>query len=138
PLSTVTESLSAANRRFAKDEDAKRQFSEASQLGAIDPYSYDTVFVPGGHGPLWDLADNEEVARLLSYLFSASMFMGAVCHGPAAVVSSEKNICGYLRGGKVTAFTDTEENLVFRSGVVPYKLESRLRAHGGDFKAAAL
>ncbi|HLS94001.1 MAG TPA: type 1 glutamine amidotransferase domain-containing protein [Sphingobacterium sp.] len=138
PLSTVTESLSAANRRFAKDEDAKRQFSEASQLGAIDPYSYDTVFVPGGHGPLWDLADNEDVARILSHFVSASKIIGAVCHGPAALLSIEKNIFGYLRGRKVTAFTDTEENLVFRSGVVPYKLESRLRAHGVDFKAAAL
>lgn len=138
PLSKLTENVSAANKRFAKDEDAQRAFADTEKLHTIDGADFDTVFVPGGHGPLWDLAADADVGRILSHCVHAGKVIAAVCHGPAALLSVEKAIFGFLRGKKVSAFTNLEENLVLRSPNVPYLLEDKLREHGADFSSATL
>ncbi|MFD1770915.1 type 1 glutamine amidotransferase domain-containing protein [Sphingobacterium suaedae] len=138
PLSKMTENLSTSNQRFLKDQDAQDALANTIQLKVINAFDYDIAFVPGGHGPLWDLHDNDDVARILTHFVSASKITGAVCHGPAALLAIEQNIFGYLRNKKITSFTNIEEKLVLRSGLIPYELESRLRAHGVDFSSAIL
>lgn len=136
PLSKLTENLASSNKRFAKDEDAQRAFAGTIPLATIQPNHYDTVFIPGGHGPLWDLAEDEAVGRILTHFVNESKIIGAVCHGPAALLAVESSVFGFLRGKKLTAFTDLEETLVFRSSNIPYLLETRLKEHGADFVAA--
>ncbi len=136
PLSKLTENVAPSNKRFLKDEDAQRAFAGTLTLKDIQPNKYDTVFVPGGHGPLWDLADHAIVGHILTHFVNESKIIGAVCHGPAALLAIEQSSFGFLRGRKVTGFTNLEENLVFRANNIPYFLETRLKEYGADFSAA--
>ncbi|KGE13357.1 type 1 glutamine amidotransferase domain-containing protein [Sphingobacterium deserti] len=132
PLSKLTENVAASNKRFQKDEEAQLAFASTEKVDTINPAEFDTVFVPGGHGPLWDLAENIAVGRILTHCVNESKIIGAVCHGPAALFAIEANIFGYLRGKKITAFSNLEENMVLRAAQVPYLLETRLREHEAD------
>lgn len=136
PLSKLTENLTGANRKFLDDENAQHRFKHTVELASVQASAFDGVFIPGGHGPLWDLARHPEVARLLSEFIIADKPIGAVCHGPAALVSLAQIQPNFLVGKQVTSFTDLEEKLVFRSDHIPFKLESRLVELGALFSAA--
>lgn len=138
PLSKLTENLAPSNKRFLKDEDAQRAFADTQRLDDIQPNQYNAVFIPGGHGPLWDLADHAAVGRILTHFLTESKIIGAVCHGPAALLSIENSVFGFLRDKTVTAFTNLEENLVFRTNNVPYLLETRLKEHGVNFSSSTV
>ncbi|WP_300598431.1 type 1 glutamine amidotransferase domain-containing protein [Niabella sp.] len=138
PLSTVTENITQANRRFIDDTAAKMAFENTFMLHEIDPTMFDAVFYPGGHGPLWDLAFNEFSGRLILHYLSAGKPVGAVCHGPAALTIAAELKPGLLAGRNITAFTNEEEVLVFRANNIPYKLEDRLKELGANFRSAAL
>lgn len=138
PLSTVTENITRSNRRFIDDPVARNAFENTLMLQEIDPTMFDAVFYPGGHGPLWDLAADEYSGRLILYYLSAGKPVGAVCHGPAALIIAAALKPGLLAGKRVTAFTNEEEVLALRANNIPYKLESRLKELGADFHRAAL
>jgi putative intracellular protease/amidase len=136
PMSELTENITGANRRYQDDEMAKAAFSQTTPLNQFQHDEYDAVFYPGGHGPIWDLAvDNNSGLLILDFL-DAGKPVGAVCHGPAALISAERLRPGLLQGRTISAFSDTEETMVGRSGNVPYKLQSRLKELGADVKTA--
>ncbi|GHE30988.1 type 1 glutamine amidotransferase domain-containing protein [Sphingobacterium griseoflavum] len=136
PLSKLTEHLAASNKRFTKDEEAQRLFASTEKLESIDPARFDAVFIPGGHGPLWDLAEDLSVGRILTHCVHDAKIIGAVCHGPAALLAIERTIFGFLRGKKITAFSNLEEGMVLRNQNVPFLLETRLREHGALLRLA--
>ena len=136
PLSKTTENITASNRRFQDDEVAQQKFSNTLKLEEVNAADFDSVFFPGGHGPLWDLATNERSGRIILDFLASNKPVAAVCHGPAALLKAAELQPGLLNGKKITGFTNTEEALVFRSDNIPYKLETRLKEHGADFHSA--
>lgn len=138
PRSKLTENISASNRRFDKDEKAQQVFKNTVKLSEIKAADYDAVFYPGGHGPMWDLADSETNANLLLQFYRAQKPVGAICHGPAALLKAAEKEPEFLKNKKVTAFSNTEEKLVGLHDNIPFRLEDRLKELGADFDAAAV
>jgi putative intracellular protease/amidase len=135
-VSELTENITESNRRFQDDEIAKAAFSHTTVLDQINHADYDAVFYPGGHGPIWDLAvDNNSGLLILDFL-DAGKPVAAVCHGPAALISAERLRPGLLTGKTISAFSNTEETMVGRSGNVPYLLQTRLEELGAEVKTA--
>lgn len=136
PMSELTENITESNRRFQDDEQAKAAFAHTTVLDQIRHTEFDAVFYPGGHGPIWDLAvDNNSGLLILDFLDSGKP-VAAVCHGPAALISAERQRPGFLKGKIISAFSNTEETLVGRSGNVPYQLQTRLEELGAEVKTA--
>lgn len=98
---------------------------------------YDAVFLPGGHGTMFDLPDNPHVQRLIRDFAQADKVIASVCHGPACLVGVmlEENV-PFVKGRRVTAFTDSEERSVQLDQVMPFLLEERLREQGAEFATA--
>lgn len=136
PMSELTENITASNRRFQDDEAANSAFSHTTPLNQISHEQFDAVFYPGGHGPIWDLAKDNDSGILILNFLDAGKPVGAVCHGPAALLSAENQRPGFLKGKVISAFSDTEETMVGRSGNVPYQLQSRLEELGAEVKTA--
>lgn len=136
PMSELTENITASNRRFKDDAADQSAFSNTAKLSAINADEYDAVFYPGGHGPLWDLATDEHSGKLILDFYNNGKPVGAVCHGPAALLKAEDMQPGFLKGKKVTGFTNIEEKMVLRSGNVPYLLQDKLKDAGGDYSSA--
>jgi putative intracellular protease/amidase len=135
-VSELTENITESNRRFQDDEIAKAAFSHTTVLNQINHADYDAVFYPGGHGPIWDLAvDNNSGLLILDFL-DAGKPVAAVCHGPAALISAERLRPGLLTGKTISAFSNTEETMVGRTGNVPYLLQTRLEELGAEVKTA--
>ncbi len=98
---------------------------------------FDAVYFPGGHGTMWDLPHNSDVAALLREADEQGKVIGAVCHGPAAFVgASGANGEPLVKGRTINSFTDAEEQAVELDETVPFLLESKLREEGGDFTKA--
>ena len=127
-----------AVERLLSDEAAQRQVTHARKATETDGGAYDAVFLPGGHGTMWDLPADAGVTRAVEAAYAAGKLVAAVCHGPAGLVSAKKpNGEPLVQGLKVNAFTNDEEDAVGLSGVVPFALETRLRELGGRFEHAA-
>ncbi|GHH84989.1 dimethylallyltransferase [Streptomyces sulfonofaciens] len=106
------------------------------RLEGEDPAAYDGIVIPGGHGPMQDLAVNEEVGRLLAAMLpDATKVVGSLCHGPAAFMSAGDEKSWLFEGRTMTAFTDEEERQVGLAANAPWLLESRLRGAGAHFEA---
>lgn len=121
-------------RRFEKDADANAQLERTVRLGSVKQEDYDTVFYPGGHGPLWDLAEDEDSIRLLESFLRAGKTIALVCHAPGAlrhVKAPDGN--PVVKGKTVTGFTDGEEEEVGLAQVVPFLVEDELMKLGATF-----
>ena len=106
------------------------------KLSNIDPTKYQAVYVPGGHGAMFDLADNDLVKEILASFANANKVVSAVCHGPAALVGVKLANGKYLVDGKnVTSFTNNEEDEVQKSAKMPFMLETKLKEQGAIFQA---
>lgn len=138
PMSELTENITGSNRRFQDDEIAKTAFSQTSPLNQINPADYDAVFYPGGHGPMWDLAKDNNSGILIHDFLDAGKPVAAVCHGPAALINAELQRPGFLKGKTVAAFSNTEETMVGRSGNVPYLLQTKLEELGATVNTALM
>ena len=103
---------------------------------SVQASDYDAVFLPGGHGTMFDLPDNPHVQRLIESFNSAGKPVASVCHGPACLVNVSSNGVSLVKGRKITAFTDNEERAVQLDKVMPFLLESRLRELGAEFMPA--
>lgn len=136
PMSELTENITGPNRRFQDDEAAKAAFEHTNVLSTINAADYDAVFYPGGHGPLWDLASDENSGRLILEFYNSGKPVAAVCHGPAALIKAAELQPGFIRGKTISAFTNTEEMMVRRKDNVPYMLETRLRELGAEIHSA--
>lgn len=131
--------------RFLKDAEAMAQVTSSRPLSAVRAADYDAVFLPGGHGVMWDLPTSELLARQLSEAWTAGKTLAAVCHGPAGLVNVvDADGRPIVAGRQVSAFTDTEEAAVGLTDTVPFLLETRLRGLGAvivsgpDFKPQAV
>ena len=123
--------------RFEADADAKAQLATALRLDSVKAEDFDTVFYPGGHGPMWDLAEDQNSVRLLETMFRAGKTLALVCHAPSAL-RHVKTPDGkpLVQGKRVTGFTNTEEEAVGLTKVVPFLVEDELKAKGGIFSKA--
>lgn len=121
-------------RRFEADPSAQAQLAATLRLGSIDQADFDTVFYPGGHGPLWDLAEDGNSISLIESFIAAGKPVGLVCHAPG-VLRHVKNAEGrpLVAGKQVTGFTNTEEEAVGLTKVVPFLVEDTLTALGGNY-----
>lgn len=104
----------------------------------VDADRYDAIFFAGGHGTMWDLPDNEELAQITSRIYQRGGIVGAVCHGPAGLINVRLEDGDYLVDGKTIAcFTNEEEHAVGLDEVVPFLLQDRLEERGAKVIAAA-
>ncbi len=138
PKSDDPNSQTLATRRFKDDREAQALLSNTLVLGDMKASDFDAVFYPGGHGPLWDLAEDATSAALIEAMFAAGKSVAAVCHGPA-VLRHVKTKEGKpaVEGKKVTGFSNTEEQAAGLTRVVPFLLEDMLKEQGGLYSKAA-
>lgn len=124
--------------RFLGDEAASKALAETLALSAIDISEYDAVFLPGGHGTMWDLPESAELAALIGRAWAQGKVVAAVCHGPAGLVNvRDETGAPLVSGRRVTAFSDSEERAAGLDEAVPFLLESRLRELGGRYESIA-
>ena len=138
PMSKLTQNITSANRRFDKDEVAQNAFHNTLPLEKITASNFDALFIPGGHGPLWDLASNENSGRIILDFLGEEKHVASVCHGVAALIKAAEIHPGLLKGKKITGFSNAEETLVLRNDNIPYKLETRLKELGADYNSAII
>ncbi len=104
------------------------------RLREVKYEDFDGVYFPGGHGPMFDLAENKEVAKVVEYFFNSGKLVSAICHGPAGLVSAKREDGkSILAGKRVTSFTNKEEEIVKLTELVPFLLETRLKELGAEF-----
>lgn len=137
PNSVEPEALTAATERLFADPDGKAQLANTHELKDFIAAEFDAIFYPGGHGPLWDLADNPDSIRLIEDMLAAHKPVAMVCHA-AGVLRHVKNADGspVVSGKRVTGFSNSEEAAVGLSDVVPFLVEDMLKANGGDYHKA--
>jgi putative intracellular protease/amidase len=121
-------------RRFEADAEAQAQLATTVRLDSVSQADFDTVFYPGGHGPLWDLAEDTDSAALIESFLAASKPIALVCHAPG-VLRHVKTPQGrpLVEGKKVTGFANSEEAAVELTDIVPFLVEDELKAKGGLF-----
>jgi len=135
PTSEGEEHQTESTERFRNDADAQEQLAHTVKLSDVDAKDFDAVFYPGGHGPLWDLANDRDSIDLVREFIESGRPVGAVCHAPAALTEVKSSDGGYLVAGKrVTGFTNTEEEAVGLTETVPFLVETRLGQRGGLFR----
>ncbi|MDT0139695.1 type 1 glutamine amidotransferase domain-containing protein [Acidovorax sp. PRC11] len=141
PLDPKSDDESAqtdATRRFKADADAQQQLATTVPLASVRAGDFDAVFYPGGHGPLWDLAEDAQSIALIEKTFAAKKPLALVCHAPG-VLRHAKAPDGQplVKGRKVTGFTNSEEEGVQLTKVVPFLVEDMLKANGGEYAKGA-
>jgi len=138
PLSTLTRNITSSNRKFNSDEKAQAALENTRKLSEVRAEDYTALFFPGGHGPMWDLANDEKSGRLILDFLNHGKYVGAICHGPSALLKAEELQPGLLKGRKMTGFSNIEEKLAFRHNNIPWSLEDRLKEAGAEFHTAAI
>lgn len=124
-------------RRFEADAQATAQLAATVRLDTVSQADFDTVFYPGGHGPLWDLAEDKHSIALIESFLAANKPVALVCHAPGVLRHVNKpDGRPLVEGKKVTGFTNTEEAAVELTDVVPFLVEDELKAKGGSFSRA--
>ncbi|MET3133275.1 putative intracellular protease/amidase [Oxalobacteraceae bacterium GrIS 1.11] len=138
PKSDAPESQTAATRRFKGDLAAQATLGATVKLAELSGADFDAVFYPGGHGPLWDLAEDPASIALIETMQAAGKPVAAVCHAPG-VLRHVKGVDGapLVKGKKVTGFTNTEEDAVGLRQIVPFLVEDMLKENGGIYSKAA-
>lgn len=121
--------------RFIADPTASEALRATVKISGIDVSKYDAVFLPGGHGTMWDLPDSSALSALLAKAWAEGKVVAAVCHGPAGLVNVKDGAgVPIVAGRRVSAFTDSEERAAGLADVVPFLLESRLRSLGAKIE----
>ena len=134
PRSDLPADMAASVQRFRGDRVARALFADTLRLDQVDAADFDAVYVPGGHGVMWDLADDPRCAGLISAVHAANKPIALVCRGPAALrraVDSEGR--PLVQDRSVTAFADSEEANSGLAGVVPFSLQDELIRLGGRY-----
>ncbi|MGY8617359.1 type 1 glutamine amidotransferase domain-containing protein [Pantoea agglomerans] len=132
PKSDEPDSQTDETRRFHADSAAQAVLASTVKLDTVDQEEFDAVFYPGGHGPLWDLANDKHSISLIEQTLQAGKPVALVCHAPG-VLRDVKNADGtpLVKGKKVTGFTNSEEEGVGLTEVVPFLVEDVLKQNGG-------
>lgn len=129
----------AINNKFWDNDEYRNKIENTMKPSEVNPKDYVAIHYAGGHGTMWDFADNKELAEIASKIYENNGVVSAVCHGPAGIVNIKLNNGKYLVDGKkVNAFTNEEEVAVGLEEVVPYLLESKLIERGAIFEKSGL
>jgi len=138
PKSDEADAQTEATHRFKQDTVAQAALAHTAKLSEVSGRGIDVLFYPGGHGPLWDLAEDTDSIKLIESMAAAGKTVAAVCHAPA-VLRHAKAADGtpLVKGRKVTGFTNTEEAAVQLTKVVPFLVEDMLTSNGGVYSKGA-
>jgi len=134
PSSDTEDSATKDTKRFEKDNEAKEKIANTKVLSEMNPNDFDAVFYTGGHGPLWDLANDKTSIALIEEFNKQQKPIAFVCHAPAALKSvKDANGNPLVKGKKVTGFTNTEEAAVQLTDIVPFLVEDMLNENGAMY-----
>lgn len=132
PSSAEGDAMTDEVRRLLADEAVMNKLENTTKVEEVEVSGCDIVFLPGGHGTMWDLPNSKALGDLLGRAFDKGAVVGAVCHGPAGLLSARLASGDPLvHGRRVAGFTNSEEDAVGLSDVVPFMLEDQLKAQGG-------
>ena len=135
PKSNEPDSQTDDTRRFDDDQDAQNELANTAKLAEMKVEDFDAVFYPGGHGPLWDLHNDNDSIALIENFIAAGKPVATVCHAPAVLLKAKnQNGDPLIKAKKVTGFSNSEEAAVELTDVVPYLLEDQLIAMGGVYQ----
>ena len=137
PTSTLEDFQTAATERYDGDDAAQAKIATTLQLSSLNESDFDGVFYPGGHGPLWDLTNNKDSITLIKSFLKAGKAVATVCHASAALLNVKQASGDFaIKGKAVTGFTNSEEEAVQLTEVVPFLLEDELIKRGGEYQKA--
>lgn len=138
PTSDAADAQTEATKRFKGDKAVQAELAQTAVLSTVSADGFDAVFYPGGHGPLWDLAEDANSIKLIETFAASNRPVAAVCHAPA-VFKHPKGADGkpLVSGKTVTGFTNTEEETAGLTDVVPFLVEDMLKANGGMYEKGA-
>lgn len=138
PKSELADFSTPATVRFNADKETQAKLATTIKLSDVKESDYDAIFYPGGHGPLWDLAMDENSIALIQAFYNNNKPVSAVCHAPG-IFKNVKNADGtpFVKGKKVTGFTNTEEEAVQLTHIVPFLVEDMLTNHGAIYSKGA-
>jgi putative intracellular protease/amidase len=134
PKSDLPENQTPAQARFKKDKDAQRALSQTVRLDSVKAEDYDSVFYSGGHGPMWDLAEDPVSIALIESFYSSGKPVAAVCHAPGVLHRVRYKGESIVKGKRVTGFANSEEEAVQLTKVVPFLVEDELKRLGGRYE----
>jgi len=135
PSSDADDAQTDATKRFKGDDAAQKELANTEVLSSVSADGFDAIFYPGGHGPLWDLAEDKASINLIESFAASDRPVGAVCHAPAVFKHTKGTDDKPLVSGKtVTGFTNTEAEAVGLTDVVPFLVEDMLKTNGGTYK----
>lgn len=135
PSSDTDDARTEATTRFKSDDAAQKDLANTAVLSTVSADEFDAIFYPGGHGPLWDLAEDGDSTKLIETFAASDRPIGAVCHAPAVFRHPRGKDGKPLVSGKtVTGFTNTEEAAVGLTGIVPFLVEDMLKDNGATYK----
>ena len=134
PSSDTPDAQTKDTKRFKEDSEAQERLSNTKKLAEVKAEDFDSVFYPGGHGPLWDLAVDKNSIKLIETFVKQDKPVAFVCHSPAALKNVKIDGEYLVKGKKVTGFSNTEEEGVQLTDVVPFLLEDALKDHGGHYE----
>jgi putative intracellular protease/amidase len=135
PTSDAPDAQSDDTRRFKQDDAAQQALAHTVKLSEVTAAGFDAVFYPGGHGPLWDLAEDRDSIGLIESAWAAGKVVSAVCHAPGALIHAKApDGSPLVRGRQVTGFSNAEEEGVHLTKVVPFLVEDALSAQGAQYR----
>ncbi len=135
PASAKPDDGGGAVKRFMDDEGAMASLAQSLPVADAKAADYAAVYLPGGHGTMWDMSQTTAVGQIVAQVFEAGGIVGSVCHGPAGLLEAHlADGTPLVKGRRVNGFTNAEEREAGLEGTVPYLLETRLRALGGIFE----
>jgi putative intracellular protease/amidase len=138
PKSQEPEAQTEATRRFEADPAAMTALAHTRRLAGIEVAAFDAVFYPGGHGPLWDLAEDADSIALIEQMLATGKPVAAVCHAPAVfrhTMTTDGN--PLVQGRAVTGFSNSEEAAAGLTDVVPFLVEDMLKDLGADYRSTS-
>jgi len=136
PKSDLPENQTPAMARFKQDKAAQQALAQTVRLADMREEDFDTVFYVGGHGPMWDLAESTDSIALIESFYDSGKPVALVCHSPGVLHRVTYKGAPIVKGKRVTGFTNTEEEEVHLTNVVPFLVEDELKRLGGIFEKA--
>ncbi len=138
PKSDAADFQTESTKRFKADEKANEVLANTVKLSSVKESDFDAVMYPGGHGPLWDLTTDSDSIALIEAFVKADKPVASVCHAPSVLLNVKLSNGEYLvKGKKVTGFSNTEEDAVQLTDVVPFLLEDALQSKGAIYSKVA-
>jgi putative intracellular protease/amidase len=137
PKSDLPDNQTPAMARYKQDTAAQKAFSQTAKLADVKAEDFDTVFYPGGHGPMWDLAESADSIALLESFYNSGKPIALVCHAPGVLRHVNYQGAPLVKGKRVSGFTNGEEEAVQLTHVVPFLVEDELLRLGATFEKRA-